>query len=110
VTIPGVYTDAINKNENPIYWSNFEDSIGYDKYRKESERAIDEIPLVEVMNAMKESVEQQVAVPVDDLVKQATKIFGFTRTTPKILASANKAVEMMKKLSWITVDENGIAK
>ena len=110
VTIPGAYTDAINKNENPIYWCDFEDSIGYDKYRKDSERAIDEIPLVEVMNAMKESVEQQVAVPVDDLVKQATKIFGFTRTTPKILAIANKAVEMMKKLSWITVDENGIAK
>jgi SLT domain-containing protein len=109
-TIPNAYTDAINKNENPIYWNDFEESIGYDKYRKESERAIDEIPLVEVMNAMKESVEQQVAVPVDDLVKHATKIFGFIRTTPKILASANKAVEMMKKLSWITVDENGIAK
>ena len=109
-TIPNAYTDAINKNENPIYWNDFEDSIGYDKYRKDSERAIDEIPLVEVMNTMKESVEQQVAVPVDDLVKQATKIFGFTRTTPKILATANKAVEMMKKLSWITVDENGIAK
>ena len=109
-TIPNAYTDAINKNENPIYWNDFEDSIGYDKYRKDSERAIDEIPLVEVMNTMKESVEQQVAVPVDDLVKQATKIFGFIRTTPKILATANKAVEMMKKLSWITVDENGIAK
>ena len=109
-TIPNAYTDAINKNENPIYWNDFEESICYDKYRKESERAIDEIPLVEVMNAMKESVEQQVAVPVDDLVKHATKIFGFIRTTPKILASANKAVEMMKKLSWITVDENGIAK
>ena len=103
------YCDPMMKNDQPYYWRSFEDSLNYNHYRINSGRDIDEIPVIEVMNAMRYSVEQQIAIPVDDLKKHVAVLLGFSRSGSRIEAYISKALDILLKSSQLTID-NGMVK
>jgi hypothetical protein len=70
--------------ENPTIWLDAKTAEGYDKYRTESGREIVDIPLIEVMDAMKYAVEQQIRLSADDLVQQVRGLLGFSRMGSKV--------------------------
>lgn len=103
------YCDPMMKKEHPYYWRSFEDSLGYRNYRVDSQRDIEDIPIIEVMNALRYSVEQQIAIPEDDLKKHVAVQLGFSRSGTRIDAYIAKALDILMKSSELTV-ENGMVK
>jgi len=99
------YVDALMKKENPYLWTDFEASKDYKQFRTESDRAIDEIPLIEIINAILYAVEQQVAVPLDDLKSLTAKILGFSRQGDKIVSSVERALVILVKAQKIDIDK-----
>ena len=78
-----------------------DDSCGYSSYRPHSERDSLEIPTVEIINAVKEVLTEQVALSEDDLILAGSRKLGFTRRGSKVEATFKKAVEAMKAAGTI---------
>lgn len=88
--IPNCYIDPSSPADNPIYWKDAASAKEFVVYRQGGDRDISDIPMLEIMNAVKYAVEQQVSIPLDGLKKQATQMLGFARKLQK----ADLAVEM----------------
>lgn len=90
IDIPNCYIDPSSPSDNPIYWKDEASVKKFVVYRQGGDRDISDIPMLEIMNAVKYAVEQQVSIPLDGLKKQATQMLGFARKLQK----ADLAVEM----------------
>ena len=90
LNIPNCYVDPSSPNDNLIYWKDEACAKQFVVYRQGGDRDISDIPMLEIMNAVKYAVEQQVSIPLDGLKKQATQMLGFARKLQK----ADLAVEM----------------
>ena len=103
------YLDPEDRQDVPYYWASFEQSLGYEKFRTGSGRDIDDIPLVEVKNCLRVAVEQMVACPADDLKRQAARILGYSRITPKLVAVFDRALAVLQKTGVVSF-EGGVYK
>ena len=103
------YLDPEDRADAPYYWASFEQSLGYEKFRTGSGRDIADIPLVEVKNCLRVAVEQMVACPADDLKRQAARILGYSRITPKLVAVFDRALAQLQKTGVVTF-EGGVYK
>ena len=90
LNISDCYIDPSSPSDNPIYWKDEASAKQFVAYRQGGDRDISDIPMLEIMNAVKYAVEQQVSIPLDGLKKQATQMLGFARKLQK----ADLAVEM----------------
>ena len=88
-------------DEFGAWWMSEDDSCGYSSYRPHSERDSLEIPTVEIINAVKEVLTEQVALSEDDLILAGSRKLGFTRRGSKVEATFKKAVEAMKAAGTI---------
>jgi hypothetical protein len=88
--IPNCYIDPSSPADNPIYWKDEASAKQFVVYRQGGDRDINDIPMLEIMNAVKYAVEQQVSIPLEGLKKQATQMLGF----PRKLQKADLAVEL----------------
>ena len=88
--IPNCYIDPSSPADNPIYWKDEASAKQFVVYRQGGDRDISDIPMLEIMNAVKYAVEQQVSIPLEGLKKQATQMLGF----PRKLQKADLAVEL----------------
>lgn len=97
LTIP-YYMDVVSTTEScRVYWENKEKSEGYRGYRTHSKRDIHDIPFVEVMNATRYAVEQQVSIPLADLQKCVAQMLGFSRKGASLEAVILRAVDALKQ-------------
>jgi len=78
-------------------WMTEQVAMEYTGYRCDDVRDITEIPLCEVKNVILESVEEQVALPCDNLTLIATKKLGFTRRGNNLDTALNEAVMQLKE-------------
>jgi hypothetical protein len=90
MNIPNCYIDPSSPSDNPIYWKDEASIKQFVVYRQGGDRDISDIPMLEIRNAVKYAVEQQVSIPLEGLKKQATQMLGFTRKIQK----ADLAVEL----------------
>ena len=90
IDTPHVYIDPSSPADNPIYWKDEASAKQFVVYRQGGDRDISDIPMLEIRNAVKYAVEQQVSIPLDGLKKQATQMLGFARKLQK----ADLAVEL----------------
>ena len=100
------YLDPEDRADAPYYWASFEQSLGYEKFRTGSGRDIADIPLVEVKNCLRVAVEQMVACPVEDLKRQASRILGYSRITPKLIAVFDRALSQLQKTGVVVITDN----
>ncbi len=66
-----------------FYWLNTQEPESYDTFRVPGEddqkRNAEDIAKEEIANGIKEVLNNQISLPQEDLIKEAARIFGFTR-------------------------------
>ena len=103
------YLDPLMFNDFPFYWAEFEPQRDYRIFRTGSDRDITDIPMIEIMNAIRYAVEQQIAIPLDDLRRQTAKLLGYSRATERVLAHIDHAVATLLEDLTLRID-NGFVK
>ena len=101
-TMLAVVTDIVNSSmykqqigSTTIVWKQKEDAETFVGYRKNNGREITEIPLIEVMNAIKDAVTEQFSIKTDALTLIAAKQLGFTRRGAKVEQAIKEALEIL---------------
>ena len=82
--LANAWRDPASPADNPTYWRNEEDAQGYIYYRDNSGRDIADIPPIEIANAARYAVEEQISIPLDDLKRQTARMLGFSRNIAKV--------------------------
>lgn len=100
------YCEEMNDSE-VVYWEGEDQAKAYCYYRVDSNREIVDIPLVEVMNAIRFVVEQQIAIPHEDAKRLASQALGFSRKGSNLEAATTQALnELLAKA--ICLDKEGM--
>ncbi len=100
-------TGLFHTDSSGALWIDEKDCSKYSFYRPDSGRDITEIPEIEIINAITETLNEQVALKQDDLSLLASKKMGFTRRGANVDAAFRKALDTMKINGQIeTVGEN----
>ena len=91
-----LYESSFYKDDSGVLWVSESDSRNYQAYRPNSYRDITDIPQIELLNAIRESLLEQVAVDEDSLTLIAAKKLGFTRRGTNVDSAFRKAMEMLR--------------
>lgn len=90
-----IYKDPLLIGRYPFYWIDEESSKDYHTYRSPSPRSISEIPAIEIINVIKELVNEEIALPKDKIPTFAAKKFGFSGAGKAICTSINDTIKYM---------------
>lgn len=91
-----LYVNLFFVDGSGALWTDELKSQSYPYYRPVSERDIADIPEVEIANAIKETLDEQLSLDEDSLTLIASRKMGFTRRGSSIDAAFRKAVAKMK--------------
>lgn len=80
----GSFFDEEGTGGSPTLWASANRQNGWDKYRKANGREIEEIPPYEIRNCIRFAVQQQAAIPHEDLKRQVAHLFGYARMGQKM--------------------------
>ena len=105
--VAAFYRDPMSIGGINSYWLNEEDSKDYEGYRAPSSRIITEIPAVEIMNVVKEVVEEEFSMPIDKIPTIAAKKLGFSGTGSKINEVVKAAIALLEQ-NGVIVTNNGV--
>ncbi|MDE6310791.1 MAG: DUF4011 domain-containing protein [Muribaculaceae bacterium] len=83
-------------------WLDASASRDYKSYRPNSGRDITEIPMIEIKNAICDTLAEQLAMDEDSLMLVASKKFGFTRRGTNVDSAFRTALELLKSEGKIT--------
>ena len=105
------YADPSSLSDNPTYWENETAAKDYDKFRSCKEREIDDIPIVEVKNAVKQALKEQLSISTIDLLRQIIILMGRQRRTPKSDELISNAISQLEQEGFLlTQGENIVYK
>lgn len=90
-----LFIDYEGTTEPPTLWMADTRLNGWDKYRKANGREIDEIPPVEIRNCIRFAVQQQAAIPHQELKRQVTHLFGYSRMGQKMEKVIEENIALM---------------
>ncbi|WP_373704655.1 DUF3320 domain-containing protein, partial [Porphyromonas loveana] len=91
------HIDPISFAESRTFWIDRSSADGFEGYRSGAGRDITEIPTVEVMNAARYVMEEQLAMPLIELRKHTAQQLGFARTGAKVQAHVDYAIDQLIK-------------
>ena len=100
----GSYIDMTDSDVQ-AYWRTKEASLDYPYYRTNSNRDVSDIPLIEIMNAVRYAVEQQVSIPQADLLRSATRLLGFARKGASIESQISRAIQKLISNGVLVVND-----
>ena len=83
------------QDESEAIWLSKEDSSDYHTYRTDSGREVANIPRVELINALSETLREQVALSQDSLTLLAARKLGFNRRGSNVDAAFSDALTAM---------------
>ncbi len=89
-----VYKDPLSGN-SIIYWESEEKAKNADFYRINSKRDILDIPVLEVMNAARYAIEQQISMPIEDLKRLTSQLLGFSRKGANLDMVTEQAIQIL---------------
>ncbi|MBO4659744.1 MAG: DUF4011 domain-containing protein [Prevotella sp.] len=96
------YIDPSSAPDDPTIWMDAKSAQGYKNYRKANGREPEQIPTREIKNLLRMAVSQQLSLSHEDLLRQAAKLLGFARRTPRIDAAVNRAVDQLCNERFMT--------
>ncbi|MEO0474502.1 MAG: DUF3320 domain-containing protein [Planctomycetota bacterium] len=90
---------TINK-QGEVLWSPSQDPASFTAVRidgdhEDTQRDIEDIPLIEQVNACAYVLRQQFGLPREDLIREAGKLFGITRTTARVSEQLGQAAQVL---------------
>lgn len=87
-----------DKNEDIVFWNSTLDSENYKGYRVATingqKRDAEDIPSDEIANRVKEILNNQISLPKEDLIREASKLFGFARAGTQAELAMKKGIEL----------------
>ena len=83
------------QDESEAIWLSKEDSRDYHSYRTDSGREVANIPRIELINALSETLREQVALSQDSLTLLAARKLGFNRRGSNVDAAFSEALAAM---------------
>lgn len=98
VTIQRALTPCLSafyQDDSEAIWMNKEAHDGYEGYRTNSGRDIADIPQIELINALSETLKEQVALNDDALILLAAKKLGFTRRGANVQSTFESVINAM---------------
>ena len=97
--------------ENVFYWSVVQNPNEYTGYRVEdadgNKRSMDDIASQEIINAIKEVLDEQISLSKEDLIRETAKKFGYTRLGSVIETAVTYAINSAMTKGIVVVDEAG---
>ena len=100
--VSSLYRDPLSIDGEYSFWLNEASAQGYLNYRAPSPRNITEIPAIEIVNAIREVVEEEFSLPKDKIPTIAARKLGFASSGAKINEVIMAALNLM--------EQNGIVK
>ena len=91
-----------------FYWNKDQDPDSYNVYRIGSDREALDIAPEEVMVAICEVLDQQGALPEEDLLRQTAKCFDFSRMGDNVILSMTRGLELALKKNRAVKEEGRI--
>lgn len=95
------YRDPLSLGGVTSLWLDEEKSKDYKTYRSPSPRSITEIPVHEVMNAVREVILEEFSLPKEKIPTIAARKLGFSNAGTKITETINAVIDMMLQESDI---------
>lgn len=89
------YRDPLSLGGITSLWLDEEKSKDYKTYRSPSPRSITEIPVREVMNAVREVILEEFSLPKEKIPTIAARKLGFSNAGTKITETINAVIDMM---------------
>lgn len=89
----GYYKDPLFPDKS-IYWEDKKKADAFDFFRVHSNREISDIPMPEIMNAAFYIVEQQISIPMEELIRLTLLLFGSRKGT-SVSAVAEQAIQLL---------------
>jgi hypothetical protein len=87
-----------DQNEDSVFWNSLLDPENYEGYRVATidgqKRDAEDIPSYEIANGVKEILNNQISLPKEDLIREASKLFGFARAGAQVELAMKKGIEM----------------
>ena len=83
-----------------VLWHPSQDPATYKTLRiadeeQASQRDIEDIPIIELVNACTHILEQQFGLPREDLIRETGKLFGISRATTRVSKQIDEAVQVL---------------
>ena len=99
-----------DKKEDIVFWNNEIDPETYEGYRVATingqKRDAEDIPADEIANVVKEILANQISLPKEDLIREASKLFGFARTGAQVELAMKKGIEAALSKGFV-MEKNG---
>ena len=95
--------------ENVFYWNCEQIPQKYEEYRveeTENRRSMDEISAYEIVNAIRDVIEQQISLSKQDLVRKTAKKFGYARLGNVIETTINNAIDVACEMNVVEVTQD----
>lgn len=89
------YRDPLSLDGINSLWIDEKSSKDYQSYRSPSPRSITEIPVREVMNAVREVILEEFSLPKEKIPTIAARKLGFSNAGAKIAETINAVIDMM---------------
>lgn len=98
--------DPISTREVPYYWSELSSREGYCNYRIKSGRGWEDIPLVEIRNAIIEQLEQRGEMSEDALMQLVTQLFGIDKCVISFREQVAQAIQSLAQSKVVFTSDN----
>ena len=105
-----LYQDPLSIDGIYSFWLDEKNAQDYPYYRAPSPRSITEIPTIEIVNAIKEVIEEEFSLPKDKIPTLAARKLGFSSAGAKICDVINKAIDLLEKNSVVVITNNLVSK
>ena len=98
-----LYQDPYSIGDTYSFWLNEESARDYRGYRAPSPRSISEIPVVEIVNAMKELLQEEFSLPQDKIPSLTARKLGFSSAGTKICEVMKAVLDMLEQQSVVVI-------
>ena len=102
--------DFTEHDGQKVYWRKDQDPAQYFGFRCSGEgdakREVKDVPMLEVVNAVRYVLHAQIGLPKDVLIREAAKLLGYTRSGSVVVPVVNTAIALLEEAAMIRLDAN----
>ena len=107
-----VYLKKTVTDGNTVFWSENLKPDEFTSYRVSTaggqKRDAEDIPTEEIANAIKEILSHQISLPNDELVREASRLFGFARSGTNVETAMRKGINKAISNSYVFEKEGRV--
>lgn len=103
------YEDPYSIDGIHSYWLTKTNAEGYDLYRVPSPRALQEIPAIEIVNAVKEVIMEEFSLPKDMVPNLASKKLGYYIARGKIIDVVMEVLDILENEGFVRINDNNVS-